>query len=106
MLRIVRNRCLDVLRRPDIKILDPDGALLACWENESPGPQLRVQRHQRVHRLSFCIGQLVPAQRMAIILGFFDGMSHREIAKRLDTPLGTLKTWTHRGLMQLRRCLR
>ena len=106
MLRIVRNRCLDILRRPDIEIPDPDGNLSASWEDESTSPQLRLQHLQTANRLSYCIGQLIPAQRMAIVLGFFDGMSHREIAGRLDAPLGTIKTWTRRGLMQLRRCLR
>ena len=106
MLRIVRNRCLNILRRPEIEIPDPDGSLSASWEDEAPSPPLRLQHLQTAHRLSYCIGQLIPAQRMAIVLGFFDGMSHREIAGRLDAPLGTIKTWTRRGLMQLRRCLR
>jgi RNA polymerase sigma-70 factor (ECF subfamily) len=45
-------------------------------------------------------------QREAIELSFFDGLSHREIAARTGTPLGTVKTRLELGLRKLVSCVR
>jgi len=34
-----------------------------------------------------------------------DGLSHHEIATRLNAPLGTVKSWIKRSLLALRECL-
>ena len=45
-------------------------------------------------------------QREAIELSFFEGLSHREIAARTGTPLGTVKTRLELGLRKLVNCIR
>jgi RNA polymerase sigma-70 factor (ECF subfamily) len=45
-------------------------------------------------------------QREAIELSFFEGLSHREIAAKTDTPLGTVKTRLELGLRKLTNCVR
>lgn len=45
-------------------------------------------------------------QREAIALSFFEGLSHREIAARTQTPLGTVKTRLELGLRKLMTCVR
>lgn len=45
-------------------------------------------------------------QRQAIELSFFEGLSHREIAARTGTPLGTVKTRLELGLRKLVSCVR
>ncbi|MDQ8031661.1 MAG: sigma factor-like helix-turn-helix DNA-binding protein, partial [Bordetella sp.] len=56
-------------------------------------------------RLADCMKQLESRQRMAIALSFFDDLSHGDIARRLGTPLGTIKSWVRRGMERLKRCL-
>src|SRR6478609_7415631 len=42
MTRIVRNRCIDMLRRPDLERPDADGALTQAWADDAPGPFERL----------------------------------------------------------------
>ena len=52
------------------------------------------------------VRSLDAAQREPLELAFFEGLSHREIAEVLDSPLGTIKTRIRKGLAKLRRKLR
>jgi RNA polymerase sigma factor (sigma-70 family) len=105
MTRIVRNRCIDQLRRPDLERPDPDGAIQNAWADDAPGPLGRLQSSEEGKRLALCMGELEKNQRMAIALSFFDDLSHSEIARKLESPLGTIKSWLRRGMERLKRCL-
>lgn len=48
---------------------------------------------------------LPSTQREAIELAFFKGYSHDEVARQLNTPLGTIKSRIRTGLRQLKRSL-
>jgi RNA polymerase sigma-70 factor (ECF subfamily) len=48
---------------------------------------------------------LPAAQREALLLAFFYGLSHQEIAAQLQTPLGTIKARIRRALQVLRQQL-
>jgi RNA polymerase sigma-70 factor (ECF subfamily) len=40
-----------------------------------------------------------------MVLAFFKGLTHDELAQRTLLPVGTIKTWIRRGLHQLRSCI-
>jgi RNA polymerase sigma-70 factor (ECF subfamily) len=103
MTSIVRNRCLDWLRRPNPEPLPED--FLENIESENPGPLAELERTKDASALARCLRGLEPRQRQAIALAFYDGLSHAELARHLREPLGTVKTWVRRGLARLRSCL-
>jgi RNA polymerase sigma-70 factor (ECF subfamily) len=48
---------------------------------------------------------LPDSQRRAVTLAFFEGLTHEELAGRLNAPLGTVKSWIRRGLLALKESL-
>jgi len=107
MTSIVRNRCLDWLRRPNplpLADLGDEGAE-DNLESDSPGPLDELERARESGAIARCLRALEAKQRQAIALAFYDGLSHAELAQHLREPLGTVKTWVRRGLAKLRSCL-
>ena len=105
MTSIVRNRCLDWLRRPRPEVSDADGTLAESAESAGPGPLAELERAKDAQALAGCLKGLEGKQRQAIALAFYDGLSHAELASHLREPLGTVKTWVRRGLLRLKSCL-
>jgi RNA polymerase sigma-70 factor (ECF subfamily) len=102
MAAIVRNRALDLLRAaPGTREVAGDEELDA-FESDAPEPGLGMED---VHALRRCLDTLPAPHRQAIALSYFRGLAHAELARSLAEPLGTVKTWIRRGLMQLRDCL-
>jgi RNA polymerase sigma-70 factor (ECF subfamily) len=110
MTSIVRNRCLDSLRRPSLEVAlagaDEDGEdPLERVPSEDPGPLDELARAADARALGDCLRRLEPKQRQAIMLAFYEGLSHSELANHMREPLGTVKTWVRRGLERLKGCL-
>lgn len=59
----------------------------------------------RATAVRMAIKELSPLQREAVELAYFEGISHAEVAQRLDIPLGTAKSRIRDGLLKLRATL-
>jgi len=105
---IVRNRCLDQLRRrePDTVTLtrDDDEPEMEL-EGMGPTPEELLLSGADANSVRSCIEGLEGGQRQAIALAFVQGLSHAELAEHLRQPLGTVKSWVRRGLERLKKCL-
>jgi RNA polymerase sigma-70 factor (ECF subfamily) len=102
----VRNRCLDWLRRPQQEATgDEYDIAVEAWQDEAPGPLERLAASSEAAALARCLQQLEGKQRQSIMLAFFHGLSHSEVAGHMKQPLGTVKTWVRRGLERLKMCL-
>ncbi|MGL4726874.1 MAG: RNA polymerase sigma factor [Scandinavium sp.] len=56
-------------------------------------------------RLANCLRRLEAGKRNAIVLAWYYGFPHPEIARHLSAPQGTIKSWIRRGLQELKQCL-
>jgi RNA polymerase sigma-70 factor (ECF subfamily) len=101
IVRVTRNRALDVLRS-------------RAARNESELPEALPEREAMedqafarldAERVRTALAALPAEQREPIELGFFGGITHEEIARRSGTPLGTIKTRIRSGLRKLRSTL-
>jgi RNA polymerase sigma-70 factor (ECF subfamily) len=106
MTSIVRNRCLDWLRRPQTEATGAEyDVAVEAWQDDSPGPMDQLMAAGDAQALARCLRQLEGKQRQSIMLAFFHGMTHTELAGHMKQPLGTVKTWVRRGLERLKGCL-
>ena len=64
-----------------------------------------VFRDRRNH-LQAALRRIPEEQRQAVELAFFNGMTHEEIAEKIEAPLGTVKARIRRGLIRLRSYIR
>lgn len=60
---------------------------------------------QSAARLDGCMSQLEPQRQRLIRAAFVEGATYSELAARCGSPLGTVKSWIRRSLLQLRACL-
>ena len=65
-----------------------------------------VERAEVARAVRASLTSLPDAQRQAIELAFFGGLSHTDIAAALQEPLGTVKTRIRAGMLKLRDTLR
>jgi RNA polymerase sigma-70 factor (ECF subfamily) len=103
---IVRNRCLDQLRRREVETVtmdDEDEGVKVAAEGPTPLEMLLSGADARAVRS--CVEALDAGPKQAIALAFYQGLSHSELAQHLKQPLGTVKSWVRRGLERLRACL-
>lgn len=106
---IVRNRCLDRLRRRE-----PDTVTLTRDDDDNPDIDVPAEGRTPVEMLLAaaeaqsvreCVDALEGAQKQAIAMAFYQGLTHAEVALHLGQPLGTVKSWVRRGLARLKECL-
>lgn len=104
--QIVRNRALDmVTQQPqttgtisleqfgDDDSDDSEGSL------ETSTQDVDNEEHEAIRG---CLSKLEGKYRQVLTLAFNHGMSHAEIADHIGVPLGTVKTWSRRGLAELK----
>jgi len=102
MIAIVRHRAIDRLRAARKKTedtSDEDHTLIAA---PGPDPEEMVEADEMGDSIWTAIGKLPVNYRNAVLAAFYYGLTHEELAKKFDVPLGTAKSWVRRGLGQLK----
>lgn len=107
---VTRNRAIDALRKkkPETPLHWHDGDGQEHFHDipDTTGSPLdNLLAHEDGWRLGQCLGGLEGEPRQAVLLAFYEGLTHMEIADRMHHPLGTVKAWTRRSLLRLKGCL-
>lgn len=101
--RIARNRALDWYRKQS---RDPVQGPPEHSPEKPSMPELAWdQVNAEGRQLKDCLGELEDPQRDCILLAFVEGYTHQELSRRLERPLGTVKSLIRRGLARLKSCI-
>src|SRR5437868_4547761 len=105
LLRLTHWKILNELRRrrsrPALSDEPADEPLERVVE-QGPGPEEYAWRTEYETILQSAMETLPPKQRQAIALAFLEDMTHEQVARALEVPLGTVKTRIRSGLQILR----
>jgi RNA polymerase sigma-70 factor (ECF subfamily) len=108
ILTLTRSRALDRARmrgaRPSLPLHENEAALGQV--HPAPDPLQSALEDERRILIRQALEKLDPKYREVMECSFFEGLSHTEIALKLQKPVGTVKTYLRRGLIQLRDLLR
>ncbi|MFN8058426.1 MAG: sigma-70 family RNA polymerase sigma factor [Vicinamibacterales bacterium] len=105
LLMIAKSRAIDRLRARRGIAERANDDVLARVPDPSAAPESLAVTRDETSRLRHALGALPLLQRTAIELAFFEGLSHSEVAERLEQPLGTVKTRIRLGLLKLREAM-
>lgn len=100
---IVRNRALDLLRRRGTAART--AAVSAEDPEVPPAPDVSASDEETSTRVRAALAELPEAQRKALELAYYEGLTHVEIATRTSAPLGTVKTRILDGMRKLKAAL-
>jgi len=110
--KIAHNTALDHLRRREPETLSLDGsphartaaeveATTITPESTDENPEQYAENRELGGEIEVAIGTLRAEYRTAILLCHVEGRAYEEIAEIMNVPLGTVKTYIHRGRKEL-----
>ncbi|MGO4633098.1 ECF RNA polymerase sigma factor SigK [Streptomyces sp. 2RAF24] len=65
----------------------------------------QVETRLESEQVRRCVRGLTELQRQAVTLAYYQGLTYREVAETLRTPLPTIETRMRDGLIRLRDCM-
>ena len=103
LMNLARSRAIDRLRsrraRPETGGNDVEADRVL---DLAPPIDEQLALSDQAELIRAAVDQLSLVQRVAIELAFYEGLTHVEIADRLELPLGTVKTRIRQGLSKLK----
>src|SRR5919107_3839917 len=102
---MARSRALDLWRTGQAAGRATDRMKIAAGVDEprpEEQPLVEAERNDRRRALRAALGTLPEAQREAVVLAYWGGLTADEIARRAGVPLGTAKSRVRLGLQRMR----
>ena len=101
--QIARREAIDVSSKRRLETVDVDEVEIAAGGSDAPDSALR--EHDTRERVERALDELDEAYRTAIELRYMAEKSYEEIAAIMNLPEGTVKTYVHRGKIEMKRIL-
>ena len=101
---MTRNRAIDCLRqrRCMVSLDDEESSPLTILVNPEDASDVLLEQHEWARAAGIALSTLHPLRRQLLDLSFFQELSHKEIARTIGLPLGTVKSHLRRALHSLR----
>jgi len=114
--KIATNLTIDSIRRKEVPTVSIDGSRFATSaediaatvitvESGDENPEELLEARELGAEIEVAIGRLRPEYRQAIVLRHIEDRPYEEIAQIMALPLGTVKTYIHRGRKELQEML-
>jgi RNA polymerase sigma-70 factor (ECF subfamily) len=100
---LTRSRALDRLRRQSKG--KKEQKIAQAMPTATPSLEHELLIQDRIDRVKQALAQLPPEQRQVLEMAYFDGLTHLEIALKINVPLGTIKTRIRLGIIKLKQIL-
>lgn len=105
LITLTRSRSIDKLRSRNTR-----SRFLQRWQGMiksevMTNPLEQASIHERSQLIRDALAQLSENERQVLEIAYYEGLSQSEIARRLDAPLGTVKTRSRQGLLKLKKIL-
>ncbi len=108
LVSLTRNRAIDRLRATKTRERKTDAFEVERQSDPAPlaaDPNEAAFASELRDAVAKALAVLPEPQRAALELAYFGGLSHSEIAERLDAPLGTIKARIRQGMSRMRDAL-
>tara|TARA_R110000782_G_scaffold76529_1_gene152270 strand:+ start:668 stop:934 length:267 start_codon:yes stop_codon:yes gene_type:complete len=86
-------------------LVQTDDRFIENMVDDSPQAEQQASERSDGRQLRRCLSELERPRRHPILLVFYRGLTHEQIADRLTTPLGTIEGRIRAGLRALQECL-
>ena len=116
LFKVANNLTIDHLRRrkldtisihgsPHAQTLEAEQQSQITLESRGETPEEFTENRELGGQIEEAIAGLRPEYRTAVLLRHVEGYGYDEVAQIMDVPLGTAKTYIHRGRAQLKTAL-
>lgn len=101
---IVRNKAIDRLRsrQRQARIVEKATTEFLHFTDADDASAREPVRREQCAEVRAALAEIPGDQKQVVELAFFGGLTHEQIAQRLDAPLGTIKARIRRGLLRMR----
>ncbi|TWT95485.1 RNA polymerase sigma factor [Neorhodopirellula pilleata] len=101
---IARRRIIDRLRRGTSGVTTQSMSAIEYEIPDQVGTE-PIELADEASKALECVRKLSSDQQRVIQLSVHHGISHMDISKQLSMPLGTVKSFARRAMLQLRECM-
>jgi RNA polymerase sigma-70 factor (ECF subfamily) len=93
------------MKRPEVEMPEEGEEPPMTLADPGQDPVDGAIEGEGIGKLRDCMRGLQDEQRRSVLLAYYEGYTHQELAQAMHAPLGTVKSWVRRGLSRLRDCL-